>query len=71
MLDRNFLVEREDRRDKGQREWQERQELRREEVEGRRGRQRLRWEIVIFGIIVTAALMSAQILGAFIPIWFD
>ena len=60
MLDRKYIMEREDRRDRELRESQERQ-----------GKSRLRWEIVIFGIIVTIALIAAEIIGAFIPVWFN
>jgi hypothetical protein len=55
MMDRERMLQREDRRDREQREWQERQE-----------RKRFNWNIIIFGLIVTAILVFAQITSAFI-----
>lgn len=55
MLDRQWMMEREERRDKELRDWQER-------MEGRRHGQNLFW----FGIVATVAIVAATIIGAYI-----
>ena len=54
-MDTERMLQREERRDREQREWQERQE-----------RRRFSWNIIIFGLLVTAILAIAQIASAFI-----
>ena len=66
MLDRVLIAEREDRRDREQREWQERMAKENRDWQEGQGRSRLRWEIIVFGLIVTLALVASQIAAAFI-----
>ena len=48
------------------REWRAAQEVIQRELQERQSRSRFRWEIIIFGILVTAALVVGQIFSAFI-----
>lgn len=61
MLDKQFIMEREDRRDKDQKEWLERQ-----------GSRTFNKQVIVFGVLVTLALITSQIFAAFAPIiWGD
>ena len=55
MLDRQWMREREDRRDQAQRDWQER-------MESKRHRSSLFW----LGLVATAAIIAAIVAAAFI-----
>jgi len=52
--------------DEKSRAWQVQQEERSKEWQEQQAKGRLRWEVVIFGILVTLALLGGQILQAFV-----
>lgn len=66
MLDQKRKQESEARREHEDREWRERQEEKQRIWQEQQGYKRLRWEIIIFGVLVTLALIGGQVFAAFI-----
>ncbi len=66
MLDRQWVIEYQERREMEDKKWREQQEDRQRAWMGKQGKQRFRWEIIIFGGVVTLALIGGQIVAALI-----
>ena len=66
MIDRQWMMKYQERREREDKEWREQQEDKQRNWMQSQSKQRFRWEIIVFGILVTLALIGGQILAAFI-----